>query len=564
MKDQALYLEADEDITSAIDKLSKATADSVQIVVPKRSTMLQSVINLKLLKKAAESHHKELVLVTSDKIATDLASRVGLAVAPSVGAKAVLTDAAPAPKLDTADEVIEADEPAPAPSKAAAKPAKKSEPDEVMPLPVPDFNRHDITEDEPAPVEAGAPAAATPAARKLPRAPKVPNFNKLQQRLVWAGLAVVVVAGYFGLTAVLSRANVTLYAAGTKTTIDTSFSVDPNQSSSDTASGVLAGQTVTYTKDLSSQITPTGQQDQGTKATGQITITNCYDAASHTFVSGTRFAAPDGKIFRSTADVVVPGGQGSFFGCTVPGSATVAVQADANGDSYNEAPAAYTLPGLPSSQQTGGNAIKAKGSQMSGGTSKIVTVVSSDDLSKAQASMVDTAKDDGQKALDAKVPSGYMAIAQSTVVTPSNATSNPAAGQPVSGQATITVHVTYSELAVKKTDMQAFLNTKEQAQVGSANQIYDNGLAGAQVTISDKDSAGRQQFHLSTDAYSGAKLDTATIATQLAGKKYGDAVDMAGKLPGVQRATINLSPGWISKLPGAGKVKVTIQVASAS
>jgi len=92
MKDNALYLEVDEDITSAIDKLSKSAAGSVQIVVPKRSTMLQSIINLKLLKKAAEQGGKELVLVTGDRIATELAARVGLAVAPSIGAKPVIAD----------------------------------------------------------------------------------------------------------------------------------------------------------------------------------------------------------------------------------------------------------------------------------------------------------------------------------------------------------------------------------------------------------------------------------------------------------------------------------------
>src|ERR1700683_540390 len=111
MQDSALYLEADEDITSAIDKLAKAPGAAVQIVVPKRSTMLQSIINLKLLKKAAETHHKDLVLVTGDKIATELAARVGLAVAPTLGAKAVMAPAETPTSLKAAEEVIEADDP---------------------------------------------------------------------------------------------------------------------------------------------------------------------------------------------------------------------------------------------------------------------------------------------------------------------------------------------------------------------------------------------------------------------------------------------------------------------
>jgi len=112
MKDNALYLEVDEDITSAIDKLQKLSAESVQIVVPKRSTMLQSVINLKLLKKAAADSGKKLVLVTNDKVATSLAGRVGLAVAPSLGAEAVMATA-PEPMAAAMEDVIEASDPEP-------------------------------------------------------------------------------------------------------------------------------------------------------------------------------------------------------------------------------------------------------------------------------------------------------------------------------------------------------------------------------------------------------------------------------------------------------------------
>src|SRR5260221_38 len=129
MQESALYLEADEDITSAIDKLTRSTSKSVQIVVPKRSTMLQSIINLKLLKKAAENSGKELVLVTGDRIGTGLAGRVGLAGAPSLGAKAVVAEAAEKPEdRDKGDEVIEADDPPPPEEEAEPEPVPKPEP----------------------------------------------------------------------------------------------------------------------------------------------------------------------------------------------------------------------------------------------------------------------------------------------------------------------------------------------------------------------------------------------------------------------------------------------------
>ena len=554
MKDQALYLEADEDITSAIDKLAKATGSSVSIVVPKRSALLQSIINLKLLKKAAADNGKELVLVTSDKVASDLAARIGLAVAPSIGATAVMGEATPAPVAATED-VIEAEDPVPEPVAAASQ----TEPTPKKPL----FKRRPVVDKPVEPIfEAAAAAAAEPvesadsAESATPKAKsKVPNFGKMQRRLIWVVGAVAIIVVYLVLVNITAKAKVTLYAAGTKVAIDTTFSVDPNQSSSSIGSGVLAGQTVTFSKDLTQSVTPTGQQDAGTPANGQMTVSN-GTGADQPLVAGTRFQAPDGKIFKSTADITVPKAYLDVGGNIVKGTKSVAVTSEANGDGYNEAAAAYAIPALNNPKVT------ATGSQMSGGTSKIVTVVSATDITTAQAAMLAADKDGSQKSLDSHVPTGYVAMSGSTNVAATNVASNPAVNAQTT-TATVTLHATYTELAVKQSDYQAFVNARELGQVGSSNQIYDDGLSGAQVTQTGKDSSGRAQFSFQTQAYSGAKIDTATLAKSLAGKKYGDATDLAGKQPGVQRVTINLSPSWITSLPhAASKITVTIQVAS--
>ena len=63
-----LYLDADSEITEAIEKLKKAKEKEVRIIAPARSSLLQSSVNIKLLKKAAKDNDKSLVLVTNDKI----------------------------------------------------------------------------------------------------------------------------------------------------------------------------------------------------------------------------------------------------------------------------------------------------------------------------------------------------------------------------------------------------------------------------------------------------------------------------------------------------------------
>ena len=77
---KALYLEPDEEITSVVDRLKEIDDEEVAIVVPKRAGLLQSIVNLKLLRYQAEQMKKKISLVTTDKTGRNLASAVGLTV----------------------------------------------------------------------------------------------------------------------------------------------------------------------------------------------------------------------------------------------------------------------------------------------------------------------------------------------------------------------------------------------------------------------------------------------------------------------------------------------------
>ncbi|MCX6763984.1 MAG: hypothetical protein NTZ97_04655 [Candidatus Moranbacteria bacterium] len=77
---QTFYIDIDEEITSIVDRLRKARANEVIIVVPKRALLIQSIVNLRLLKKEAEKHNKELVIVTQDKLGKLVVEKAGIAV----------------------------------------------------------------------------------------------------------------------------------------------------------------------------------------------------------------------------------------------------------------------------------------------------------------------------------------------------------------------------------------------------------------------------------------------------------------------------------------------------
>lgn len=72
------YIEADEEITSVIDRLRLSTQNKVIFVVPAGAMLLQSAVNLRILAREAQKEGKELVIVTSDEYGQILAQKIGV------------------------------------------------------------------------------------------------------------------------------------------------------------------------------------------------------------------------------------------------------------------------------------------------------------------------------------------------------------------------------------------------------------------------------------------------------------------------------------------------------
>ncbi|MEK7133906.1 MAG: baseplate J/gp47 family protein [Patescibacteria group bacterium] len=82
------------------------------------------------------------------------------------------------------------------------------------------------------------------------------------------------------------------------------------------------------------------------KASGSITVFNEHSSAVVRLIKNTRFETPEGLIFRTPADIVVPGKTSAG-----PGTVNVTVVADQVGEKYNIGPVArFNLPGLKSGE----------------------------------------------------------------------------------------------------------------------------------------------------------------------------------------------------------------------
>lgn len=75
---QTYYIDIDEEITSIVERLRNSKSNEVVIVVPKRALLIQSIVNLRLLKKEADNLGLLLSIVTQDPLGKVLIEKAGI------------------------------------------------------------------------------------------------------------------------------------------------------------------------------------------------------------------------------------------------------------------------------------------------------------------------------------------------------------------------------------------------------------------------------------------------------------------------------------------------------
>lgn len=539
-----IYLEADSEITEAIDKLKASHGHEVRIAVPARSTMLQSAVNLKLLKKTAHTAHKELVLVSTDKATLSLAAGLGLLVAKNIKAEAGVPDMAMLPP-EVSNEPVVIEQASEEASKSAKKSSSKSNSSngyEKQHISLDDEPEEDL----PKHTHEGEPFESS----NKKSGPKVPNFMGLNKKIativaIVCGLALLVLAYIF-----LPTAKATLLAKAQKTPVNVKFTLDSSTRKSDFPQGVVAANQLSVTKDLSAQYTATGQKDVGTKASGSVSISNSSSSSPVNIPAGTVFTASS-KSFTLNQAVTVPGATLSG-GQIVPGKVNGQITASANGDSSNLSGATFSITGF-------GALVTATGST-SGGTSKIATVVTQADIDKAKKDMIDAATQNAKQEVEAKANNDEKAFAETFTSVVSAVTASSAADSESSG-GTVNAKVKYSELAAAKSDLDKLFLEQIKTQVPGNNQVYQSGANDAKYSVK-LSSADKAEVTGISNAFYGQSIDTKQVARDLSGKAKKDATDIVKtKYPQVTSVQVESSPALMPNLPFfANRITVEIKV----
>lgn len=549
---KTVYVDVDEEITGIIDKVRGTKESIIALVLPKRATMLQSIVNMKLLKRAADQADKKVVLITSESTLMSLAGAAGLHVAANMQSRPYLP-AAPSStgaKPDSGPIEVGGDED---PIDPMTPIGSLIDPKETATKPIEIDNR-------PKPSEAATAAAAAASgkaakAAKKDKSKKIPNFSKFRTLMI-AGIAALILLvgfGYWALS-VAPKAKVTLRTESSETLVDAQFTGDTNADEVNLDRNILPAEQRESKKNEIEKAPATGEKDNGTKASGKVSLRNCTDNPVN-IPAGTGVSNGDLTFITQNAVRLDEGEFNSSSQCKTSGDHTgsVNVVAQNNGDKYNLSPRTYTISGF------GG--VVAQGDQMSGGSSKIVKVISAGDVEAAKKKIADKQNAVVEEIKDSLKEDGYIGLVDTfSAGTPSYIVA-PAVGTEAN-EVSVSAGLTYTMLGVKEDDLKKLIEEQAKEKVDTSKQsILNYGFDDATFEIGAK---GRTTtaVKVKTTLLAGPEINQPDLKKELSGKKRGDAESQLKGRPGITDAKVDFSPFWVTKVPdNSSKVNFIIEQA---
>lgn len=538
MNKDVIYIDVDDDITAISSKMRDSKEKIVALVPPKRTGVLQSVVNLRILQRVAKKAEKRLVLITNDATLLPLAAGAGIPVAKNLQSRPEVPDV-PALKVDEDDDIIDGSELSVGEHADSADTKKKSADSAVAAV---------VAKDK---------LATPPENGKKPKAPKkgsqkVPNFNKFRKKLfIFGGLAILLIA--FAVWAIwfAPRATVIVEARTSSEAINTSVTLAAD-ATTNADEGVLKAIVVSEEAEASVEFEATGTREEGEAASGTLTLTNNSRSAKEVPV-GTGFSNGD-CTFVTRSEVSVPGAELVWVGDNpgrTPGNVDVTVRATAIGDQCNLSERSYepTISG-----------ITARGGEMTGGSKKTLKIVTQEDVQKAAEKLAAENEEEQQAKLEAKFGEGVQVVAGSFVTERADAKVSPDVGdEAVNGKAKIASSVTYKMTGVATSELKTYLEKAIESKLSKEDgqRVYEAGDKDAE--FSDFKANGKTAtVSISATGQVGPQISDSDVKNRTKGKRFGDIQSDLTSIQGVDSVEVDFWPFWVSTVPDNDN-RITIQ-----
>jgi hypothetical protein len=550
-----IIVDKNEGIAEVIDRILNEPDGEVSVVIPKGSALGRSVSNFHLLKREADSAGRTIVIESVDETILAFAKESGIesshplwkGIRGAGGFSDIVSRRDEDATLlradgddDRGEDDNEKDEEA---LKKPSKRGKKAEPviEEDLEVlgekeePVHDYffdAAPDLDEDD----------------RPVRRFPK---------KTVWTivGIIVVIALGAYVVGAFFDHADITINFKQTPWSYQSNFTASKNAVGIDPSNNTIPATVFTLPKNVTESFPGSSVQQVSQKAQGTITIYNAYSAAPQDLVATTRFLTPDGKIFRITQNVTVPGETNAANGTLAPSSITAPIVADQAGPDYNVGPVAkLTIPGFANDSAREAGFYGVITASTTGGFIGQRAVPTAADIAAAKASTTAILAAALQNGFSGTYPNNFEIPDGAATTTVTTLTVNTSTDS--NGNFTVFGAATLQAIGFDQAALENYLLTLAQAQEASSTFKTIN-LSYSDVTANF--ATGQISFALSAQAQLEPAFSPAQFATSIEGQGIASARSTIAALPQLADGEISMWPSWLMGIPSdPAKIHITV------
>jgi len=549
---EILYFEPTDEVTRAIERIRESKDAQVALVLPQNSLILQSIVNLKLIKRISQQADKQIALVTVDQIGRNLAGQVGLTVYGKI------EDGKPVGKVLT-----KIPEPV---TTGAVREKILQETEEITTITGIQVHRYDKHDPlvQLGSTESEAESAATkdsftdlaeighePVVSSEASARSLKPKGKRRGRRILISI-IVLIFGWWYFTSYLSTTRILLTVKGQTATIDTPVTAVGNP-------GTDQVKLLVYTSEQSGtkDAATTGTKNLGNTAKGTASFVNNYSSTSQSIPAGATLTI-NNQSFKLSQAIVIPGAEFAVEGTTVSvknsGRIDGNIEASEPGESYNINGGQMVISGVTTQRD---NKVFAENPVTSGGTTINRKVVAESDLETLRSVLIADLVAKANEDIASQASSDLMPIGELGQTETISYETTAKAGQEAD-TITATGKVSVRLAGVTKTTLVDFANVK--ATVNRPNQTFAASTDPAISVVSADQTAVLANLQLKVEGTISAKLDTEELKKQVLGKQESDAERILSEVPLYSKVEFRYAPSFINGRVSRRQNRVSVEV----
>ncbi len=384
-----------------------------------------------------------------------------------------------------------------------------------------------------------------------------PKKRKIEKKhfIILGAIGAIILGLIFYFT--LARAEIFLKPKTEIIDFETELILDKNLGFVNLEQNKIPAQIFQVEKSKEKEFPTTQEKEVEKKAKGIITVYNQYSSDPQTLVKTTRFVTEDGKVFRTTKTIVVPGAK-IEEGKIIPSTIDVEVEADEPGEEYNIGPSSFTIPGFKGSPKYTG--FYGKSFQpMTGGAKGKVKVATAEDIQGAKDLLIAELEKEAKEELIKKIPSELKVLEDSIVVDVAEASSDVEPEQPAK-EFKVKVKIIAKAIGFLENDAVSLINSNLAGKISKDKKLLPETINIEYSTSNIDLEKGIARLNCKVKESVAWKIDLTKIKKDLAGKNEIEVRQYLSGQPEIESARIVFWPFWVKKIPSnEDKIKVIIE-----